>query len=61
MHSNSWITCDDFETDAYMLAFNYAEGTSVSQHSRMMMGYGSALRRHGEVWFSSLSKQFVMK
>jgi hypothetical protein len=61
MHRNSWICCDGFETDAYMLAFNYTEGKEVTKDTKRMMVYGSALRREGKVWFSSLTKQFIIE
>ncbi len=47
MHLNSWINCDGYDTDAYML---------VTKGDDVFVGYGSALRRDGKTLFSSLSK-----
>lgn len=47
MHLNSWINCDGFDTDAYML---------IKQGDDMLVVYGSAVRRDGKSFFSSLSK-----
>jgi hypothetical protein len=60
MHSNSWITCDGWTTDAYMLAVSYPEGKSSAETHSMFVGYGSSVRRDSEAWLSSLSKLFVM-
>lgn len=60
MHLNSWITADGWNTDAYMLAVTYPEGADMSKPSEVFIGHGSALRRDGDVYFSSLSKLNVI-
>lgn len=47
MHVNSWINCDGYDTDAYLL---------VTKGDDAFVGYGSALRKDGKTLFSSLSK-----
>lgn len=47
MHLNSWINCDGYDTDAYLL---------VTKGDDVFVGYGSALRKDGKTLFSSLSK-----
>lgn len=61
MHSNSWITADGWFTDAYLFAVSYDEGTDPAKAKEFFVGYGSALRRETESYFSSLSKQFVIR
>lgn len=56
MHLNSWIEADGWSTDAYMLAVSYPEGTNPADAKEFFIGHGSALRRNGDVYFSSLSK-----
>lgn len=56
MHLNSWIEADGWSTDAYMLAVSYPEGTNPADAKEIFIGHGSALRRNGDVYFSSLSK-----
>ncbi len=56
MHLNSWINAEGWETDAYMLAITYKKEGSETKPERIFINYGSALRRDGEVYFSSLSK-----
>ncbi len=61
MHSNSWIEADGWQTDAYLFAVTYDEGTDPAEADEFFVGYGSALRRGGESYFSSLSKLFVVR
>ncbi|HJS00788.1 MAG TPA: heparinase II/III family protein, partial [Flavobacterium sp.] len=61
MHSNSWIYAEGWETDAYMFAVSYPEGSSPENASEIVMAYGSALRRNGVSYFGSLSKLFVVQ
>lgn len=56
MHLNSWIDADGWSTDAYLLAVSYPEGSAPETSDEIFIGHGSALRRAGDVWFSSLSK-----
>ena len=56
MHSNSWIEADGWATDAYMFAVSYEEGASPANSEEIFICYGSALRREGVTYFSSLSK-----
>ena len=60
MHSNSWIEADGWSTDAYMWTVTYDEGTNPADARNLFLCYGSALRRDGQSYFSSLSKLFVM-
>ncbi|MGN0049400.1 MAG: heparinase II/III family protein [Bacteroides sp.] len=60
MHSNSWIEADGWSTDAYMWSVSYPEGTNPADAKELFVCYGSALRREGQSYFSSLSKLFVM-
>lgn len=61
MHSNSWIYAEGWETDAYMFAVSYPEGSSPENASEIVMAYGSALRRNGVSYFGSLSKLFIVQ
>lgn len=60
MHLNSWIDADGWNTDAYLLAVSYPAGSGPENFSDLFIGHGSALRRNGDVWFSSLSKLNVV-
>lgn len=60
MHVNSWIEADGWSTDAYMLAVSYPEGTDPAKSKEMFIGHGSALRRDGDTYFSSLAKLNVI-
>ncbi len=60
MHLNSWIEADGWSTDAYMLAVSYPEGTDPAKSKEMFIGHGSALRRDGDTYFSSLAKLNVI-
>lgn len=60
MHSNSWIEADGWDTDAYMFAVTYDEGSDPAHTRDFFICYGSALRRGGDSYFSSLSKLFVI-
>ncbi len=60
MHLNSWIDADGWSTDAYMLAVSYPEGSDPAKSKEMFIGHGSALRRDGETYFSSLAKLNVI-
>lgn len=44
-----------------MLVVTYDEGTNPADAKEMFVCYGSALRRDGQSYFSSLSKLFVMR
>ena len=61
MHSNSWIEADGWQTDAYMFAVTYEEGTDVADSKDFFICHGSALRRGEVSYFSSLSKLFVIR
>ncbi|HET9571840.1 MAG TPA: heparinase II/III family protein [Bacteroidales bacterium] len=61
MHSNSWITAEGWETDAYLFAVQYPENGKPEQSSTYFLGYGSALRRDGLSYFGSLSKLNVIR
>lgn len=61
MHSNSWIWAEGWETDAYLFAVTYPENETPKDASEFFIAYGSALRRDGESYFSSLSKLFVVQ
>lgn len=61
MHSNSWIYADGWATDAYIFAVSYYEGEEAANAEQMFIGYGSSVRRGSKVYFSSLSKKFVVK
>ncbi|MDE7407644.1 MAG: heparinase, partial [Muribaculaceae bacterium] len=56
MHMNSWIDADGWSTDAYMLAVSYKDGGNPAKPDEYFVGHGSALRRDGDVYYSSLSK-----
>lgn len=60
MHLNSWIDCDGWTTDAYMLVVTYPEGGSAANPTEVFIDHGSSLRRGKEVWFSSLAKLNVI-
>lgn len=61
MHNNSWIEADGWTTDAYMFTVAYDEGADPSTAGDIFVCYGSALRRGGVSYYSSLSKLFVMQ
>ena len=61
MHNNSWIEADGWTTDAYMFTVTYDEGADPSTAGDIFVCYGSALRRGGVSYYSSLSKLFVMQ
>lgn len=61
MHSNSWIEADGWQTDAYMFAVTYEEGTDAADSKDFFICHGSALRRGEVSYFSSLSKLFVIR
>lgn len=61
MHNNSWIEVDGWTTDAYMFTVTYDEGADPSTAGDIFVCYGSALRRGGVSYYSSLSKLFVMQ
>ncbi len=60
MHLNSWIEADGWNTDAYMFAVSYPEGTSSADAKELFIGHGSSLRRGDDVRFSSLAKLNVI-
>ena len=47
MHSNSWISAEGWETDAYLFAVQYPETGKPEQASTYFLGYGSA---HAAGW-----------
>lgn len=51
MHANSNNTLDDFDTDAYILC-------DINHGQRLMMIYGSYLRKEGKSLFESMKKEF---
>jgi len=61
MHSNSWISAEGWETDAYMFTVTYAENSKPEAASEFFVAYGSSLRRGDKSYFSSLSKLYVVK
>jgi hypothetical protein len=61
MHSNSWILAEGWETDAYLFAVSYPVGGNPAETKELFIAYGSALRRDSEIYFSSLSKLFVVQ
>lgn len=61
MHSNSWIEADGWTTDAYMFTVTYDEGMNAADAKDIFVCYGSALRRDGVSYYSSLSKLSVMQ
>jgi oligo-alginate lyase len=61
MHMNSWINADGWETDGYLFAVSYTEGTNPASATDIFMAYGSALRRNETTYFSSLSKLFFIQ
>lgn len=56
MHSNSWIEVDGWNTDAYMFAVSYDEGKKNDNPKELFVCYGSALRKDGKSYYSSLAK-----
>lgn len=60
MHRNSWIYPDGWETDAYILTVTYDENSAPDSTNDYFVCYGSSLRRSKNVYYSSLTKQFVM-
>ena len=40
MHLNSWIEADGWNTDAYMFAVSYPEGTSAADAKELFIGHG---------------------
>ncbi len=56
MHLNSWIDADGWTTDAYMLAVTYDEGADPAKSSDVALIHGSALKKNGKNYHSSLSK-----
>lgn len=61
MHRNSWIYPDGWETDAYILTVTYDEGSDPATTDDHFVCYGSSLRRNDKVYYSSLTKHFVMR
>ena len=61
MHNNSWIEADGWQTDAYMFAVTYPEGSDVAEAEELFVAYGSALRRGGVSHYESLSKLFFIR
>lgn len=61
MHLNSCIQADGWDTDAYMFAVQYKEGSNPAAYENLFVGYGSYLRRKNQTYFASLSKLFVIQ
>lgn len=61
MHLNSWIKADGWDTDAYMLAVSYPEGTDPAESEEIFICNGSSLKNGADVYFSSLAKLNVAK
>ena len=61
MHCNSWITADGWTTDAYMFGVSYRKGADTTKPHELFICYGSSLRRDNALYFSSLSKLFVIQ
>lgn len=61
MHKNSWIYPDGWETDAYILTVTYDENSAPDSTNDYFICYGSSLRRNNKVYYSSLTKHFVMR
>ncbi|WP_461099038.1 heparinase II/III domain-containing protein [Spirosoma luteolum] len=62
MHRNANLTIGDWETDAYLSAITFPEGTNrqdPAQLSSVFIGNGSYLRHRGRPLLSSLSKVFL--
>ncbi|HYO21713.1 MAG TPA: hypothetical protein VER36_04870, partial [Flavisolibacter sp.] len=62
MHRNSNANINGWETDAYIMAVSYKEGSDVSNLNnvtRYFLSNGSYLRREGKVILHSLSKVFM--
>ena len=61
MHNNSWIDADGWQTDAYLFAVSYPEGSSAKDCEELFLAYGSTLRKNDITYFSSLSKLFFLQ
>ena len=61
MHNNSWIEADGWQTDAYMFAVTYPEGSDAAEAEELFVAYGSALRRGEVSHYESLSKLFFIR
>ncbi len=60
MHLNSCLNMNGWETDAYLFAVSYQEGTNPKDSKELFMAYGSYLRNSRNVYFDSLSKLFFI-
>ncbi len=60
MHLNSWIEADGWNTDAYLLAVTYPEGTDPHKSKEVFIGHGSVLKAADDLRFSSLAKLNVI-
>ncbi|NDV83661.1 heparinase II/III family protein [Bacteroides sp. 51] len=63
MHRNSNHVINGWDTDAYLLAYSYKEDTDSTKTENIMewfVGYGSYLRKPGNIVFDSFAKQFVV-
>lgn len=60
MHLNSCIEMNGWQTDAYLFAVSYEEGTDSGKSEELFLGYGSYLRRGANAYFDSLSKLFLI-
>jgi hypothetical protein len=61
-HRNANATIHGWETDAYLMALTFPEGTdntNFDNASRLFVADGSYLRRNGNVYLDSLSKVFM--
>lgn len=59
MHRNSHNVIAGWETDAYMLAFTYKEGSSIDKFNSLFVANGSYIRKNNWSVISSLSKVFM--
>ncbi len=60
MHLNSWIEADGWNTDAYLLAVSYPEGSDPADARDIFIGHGSILRHGSDLRFSSLAKLSII-
>lgn len=62
-HRNSVIEMNGWQTDAYLMALTFKEGTDLTQPenlNRLFIGHGSYLRKNGNPMIHALSKFFTV-
>lgn len=59
MHRNSYNVFDGWETDAYMLAFTYKEGSTSDKFDKLFVANGSFVRKPNRAVLGTLSKVFM--